>query len=61
MSIQDTHPEEHNRLRATYFASDLAALILRYNAVESGKQKQPHNPTIHPALVKAISLMGITQ
>ena len=50
MKIQDTHPEEHNRLGATYFASDLAALLLRYKALENSKQKQPHNPSIHPTL-----------
>ena len=60
-SIRDTHPEEHNRLGATYFANDLAALLIRYKAVENSKQKQPHNPTIHASLASAISMIGITQ
>ena len=60
-TIQNTHPEEHAKLGATYFAADLAALLIRYMAVENSKQKQPHSPSIHPALAKAISLIGTTQ
>ncbi len=55
-SSHDTHPEEHNRLDATYFASDLAALLLRYKTLENSKHTQPHNPSTHPAFAKAISL-----
>ena len=60
-TIQNTHPEEHAKLGATYFAADLAALLLRYRAVENSKQKQPHRHSIHTAPAKAISLIGTTQ
>ena len=58
---KDRHPEGHNRLEAIYFASDLAALILRYRTIEGSKQKQPYSPTLHPALMNAISKAGIAQ
>jgi hypothetical protein len=58
---RDKKPEEHNRLGATYFVIDLAALLLRYWAVEGSKQKKPHSPTLHPALMHAISKAGIEQ
>jgi hypothetical protein len=61
MGIEDTHPEEYRRLGATYFARDVAALLLRYKAGENSTQTQPHSPSIHPALAEAISKLGITQ
>ena len=52
MANQNTHPEEHTGLGATYFAADLAVLLSRYKAVQTASRSSPTTPASTQPLQK---------